>query len=145
MLVLLRDGPTLEALFVLLRQTALQPLLTGPLLLLLHYYMRTQVVAVGKTRNLVKILKVLFPVGVLRMANDVLSKKVTNNWVTDGWTNGEEIVLITGGSSGTGEIMVKNLAKRSKVVAILDVAPTKNPLRKTAFKHFVQNTKFNST
>ncbi|KAJ5727657.1 hypothetical protein N7493_005477 [Penicillium malachiteum] len=39
----------------------------------------------------------------------------------------KEIVLITGGSTGIGELVARKLAKNSVKVVVLDLAPPKNP------------------
>jgi NAD(P)-dependent dehydrogenase (short-subunit alcohol dehydrogenase family) len=57
---------------------------------------------------------------------------VINNWKPDAkWINSQEIVLITGGSSGIGELMALDFAKRGVKVISLDVNPPKKPQRKS--------------
>jgi all-trans-retinol dehydrogenase (NAD+) len=77
-------------------------------------------------------LKVLLGLNVTRFVNTKLSQYVINNWKPDAkWINSQEIVLITGGSSGIGELMALDFAKRGVKVISLDVNPPKKPQRKS--------------
>jgi all-trans-retinol dehydrogenase (NAD+) len=126
-----REGVTLEALFTPLRETALQPLLTGPLLYASTLHVLQPFLSLQKQHILVKVLKVLLAMGVLRTANNALSKLVLNNWTTDPWRKGEEVVLITGGGSGIGELIARDMAQWSKAIVVFDLAPSKISLRKS--------------
>lgn len=77
--------------------------------------------------------KALSAVSFLRDLNYYLSDQVLNNWKSDPWRHGEEIVLVTGGSSGMGEKMVVALSKSSRAVIVLDLQPSKS-LRKFHLK-----------
>lgn len=51
-----------------------------------------------------------------------MNKLVSNNFATDKtWDWTKEIVLITGGSSGMGAVMVRMFAERGIKVMILDI------------------------
>jgi all-trans-retinol dehydrogenase (NAD+) len=125
-----REGITLEALFAPLRQSALQPFLVGPLLYASTVDILRPFLSLHNRPVLVKVLKVLLAMGVLRTANNALSKLVMNNWTMDSWRKGEEVVLITGGGSGIGELMARDLAQWSKAIIVFDLAPSKISLRK---------------
>ncbi len=124
---------TWETLFKLLRETALQPLCTGPLLCASILDILQPFFSPRRKNQLVKVLRVLLALGVLRIANNALSKLVLNNWTTDTWRKGEEVVLITGGGSGIGQLMARDLAKWSKAVVVLDLTPPKMSLRRNPF------------
>lgn len=142
-----REGITQEALYAPVRLTALNPMFTGPLLLAILKYpqivdrFRTSIPPVinnliTKYQPGVKVLKVLFAWGALRVLNNWLSRKVVNNWTTDktyDWD--KEIVLVTGGSSGIGNLVVRDLANRGIRVICLDLNEPKEPLRKYESAH----------
>lgn len=137
--ILPREGLTLEALFTPVRLLALQPLVTGlGLYSLLHHRQQLQallppsIYRTVTTPGFINWLKVLLGLGILRKANNYLSQLVLNNFTSDTWKLGEEIVLITGGSSGMGELLVHKLAKSSAKIIILDLVPSQKPLRKSS-------------
>lgn len=71
-------------------------------------------------------LKVLLGLNVTRFVNNKLSQYVINNWKKDAkFINSREVVLITGGSSGIGELMSLDFAKRGVKVISLDLNPPK--------------------
>lgn len=129
--VLPREGLTLEALAAPFRLTALQPLLTGPLLLGLYRYPELLAKAVPakalqqlRSTRVITALGALFAFGLIRKANKILSKLVLNNFRTDkSWDWSKEIVLITGGSGGIGGLMTQMFAKQNITVIILDISP----------------------
>lgn len=129
--ILPHEGLTLEALSAPIRLTVLQPAITASLLIALLKVQR-RIVPQSMTSStfgaLVKTLKVLIPLGFLRILNNVLSQQVMNNWTTDQWRDGEEVVLVTGGASGIGDLLVRGLAGRAKAVIILDVTEPTQPL-----------------
>ena len=64
----------------------------------------------------------LFGLGLLGSTNSYLSHKAYNNWTTDNtWDWSREIVVITGGSSGFGAILVRRLAEKGIKVVSLDI------------------------
>ena len=127
--ILPREGLTQEALIAPFRLTALQPLLTGPLLLGLHRY--PEVLAKILPSNVLRSLRspraitavgILFAFGLLRKLSNSLSKLMLNNFTTDkSWVWSKEIVLITGGSSGIGALMAQMFAETNITVIIMDI------------------------
>jgi all-trans-retinol dehydrogenase (NAD+) len=120
-----------------------EPLLTGALLYLLtrgpvhirerllQPFQSTLLAKNGAARlaSLVTILKVLTGMGVLRKINAALNSLAWNNWQLFGRPGApfkfgpgkEELVIITGGSSGFGYEMVKGFYKHARVV-VLDIS-----------------------
>jgi len=134
-----REGLTLEALFQPVKQTILQPAVTGALLLgLLYYPERVSDLLPARYRHLTRSarlifwLKAFFGLGLARTLNARLSRAVLNNWTSDPWRTGEEVVLVTGGCSGIGELLVHRMARSSRKVIALDLSPPKRSLRKPA-------------
>lgn len=130
-----------------LTKAASEPILTGSLLYLLTRgppHVRAKLLApfqstlpvftntpkgVARLATLITILKVLTTAGVLRHINAGLNRLAWNNWSLSrngaDWRFGpskEELVLITGGSSGFGYEMVKSFSKHARVVAV-DISP----------------------
>ena len=133
---LAREGLTQEVLFAPLKHTALQPLITGPLL----YYILKKPESLRRilpaslkpyvdSLTVLKWLKVLFGLGLARVVNNYLDRVVQNNWTADSYDWGKEIVVVTGGSSGIGETIVHKLGRKGVKVIVLDIAPAKDPLR----------------
>jgi all-trans-retinol dehydrogenase (NAD+) len=138
--ILPREGLTLEAIFAPIRLTLLQPLLTGSLLLaiykplppssaILSQWPIFQLLRGVQSPRLLASLGILFSIGLLRKLNKTLSRLMLNNFVSDKtWNWSREIVIITGGSSGIGALMVKMFAERDITVIILDITPPKSPV-----------------
>jgi hypothetical protein len=76
-------------------------------------------------------LKVLLSLGVLRKVSTYLSRRSLNNWTTDPWQTGKEIVLVTGGASGIGAAIVRGLVESSAAVISLDIHEPREPLCKS--------------
>ncbi|OAL19848.1 hypothetical protein AYO22_09375 [Fonsecaea multimorphosa] len=75
----------------------------------------------------------LLTFGVLYRLNRYLSRRVLNNFVKDpSWDWEREIVLISGGSSGIGQEMVRQFGQRNIKVVVLDINPPKIPLPSSA-------------
>jgi nucleoside-diphosphate-sugar epimerase len=55
-----------------------------------------------------------------------------NNFTRDHYDWRRELVVVTGGSGGLGDLLVRKLAKNSIKVISLDIVPPKKPLRKHA-------------
>lgn len=70
----------------------------------------------------------------LRLLNTLLTTCALNNFTSDTYDWSKEIVLITGGSSGIGEITVHKLAKRGIKVVALDINPPKTPFPFSEFQ-----------
>jgi all-trans-retinol dehydrogenase (NAD+) len=120
-----------------------EPLLTGALLYILtrgpvHVRQRllqpfqTNLLAkngAARLATLITILKVLTGLGVVRRVNGALNSLAWNKWQMFGRQGApfkfgpgkEELVIITGGSSGFGYEMVRGFAKHARVV-VLDVS-----------------------
>jgi all-trans-retinol dehydrogenase (NAD+) len=104
-----------------------------PLLLALLYYPERLKSIVPKrlyfwisSARFLQGLKVLLGLNITRFLNDRLSQYVVNNWKKDAkWINSQEVVLITGGSSGIGELVALDFAKRGIKVISLDLNPPK--------------------
>lgn len=114
----------------LFQNVALEPALTGPLLYLfskkpelfrqhvLRRYPRLE------NETILKTLKWLVALGVGRKLNDLLNRWALNNWQFTSkanWDWPEEIVVLTGGSSGFGEKVAEGLAKKGLKVVVLDI------------------------
>jgi D-arabinose 1-dehydrogenase-like Zn-dependent alcohol dehydrogenase len=76
-----------------------------------------------------KILKALWAVAVLRDLSMLFWKTKDDK----SWDCGKEVVVVTGGSSGIGELIVKYLAEKGVKVAVLDVNPPKSTHGKYSF------------
>ena len=132
-----REGLTWEAIFSLIDRTALEPLIIGPLLLgLLYYPERVQSILPASAQRrvasaeFVSVVKALLGCGVVRRMNSFLSRIVLNNFTSDAWMFGQEIVVVTGGSNGMGAAIAKEIAKTSACVIALDLYPPTQPFRK---------------
>ncbi|OAK93678.1 NAD(P)-binding protein [Phaeosphaeriaceae sp. SRC1lsM3a] len=134
-----------------------EPLVTGTLLYLLTrgpLPLREQILRPFRTNLLAKngparlaalitILKVLTSVGVLRRINSALNSIAWNNWKVFGRPGApfafgpgkEELVIITGGSSGFGYEMVKGFSKHARVV-VLDISAFPPELARLSDVHF---------
>ena len=116
---------------------ALNPALTAPLLWLLTYgpqSLRTQLAdRVGALRDprqrvlVLKVLRWLLAAGVVRGVNRGLNRVALNAWRAGSekgrWRWEGEVAVVTGGSSGFGELIVKGLAAKGVKVAVLDIRP----------------------
>ena len=122
----------------LLRRAALNPLLTATLLYLLTKSPdRLRGLIISRTTGLkntqryvqvVKALKWCLAFGLAGALNRRLNVAALNNGrFSNGrekrrWVWGKEVAVVTGGSSGLGELMVRKLAGRGVRVAVLDVS-----------------------
>lgn len=114
-----------------------EPLVTGPLLFVLLRgpdHLRNRLVSTLNTTpglrkievsRFITILKVLLAYGVVKYTNAFLNSLALNRWRLrkDGapWDFPNEVVLMTGGSSGFGKLMTEKLAPKVKKVVVLDV------------------------
>jgi len=120
--------------------TVFEPLFTGPLLAytlklipqisehLLPDIFNRIAPYIDRTKT-IAILATLFGIGILRKTNDFLTDRTANNWVSDVYDWKKEIVVVTGGSSGLGEWVAKDLGRRGIKVAIIDIVEPKYELR----------------
>lgn len=125
-----------------IKTTLSEPLVTGPLLYILTRgppNIRSALLrplqspllsknATTRLAALITALKILTTLGVLRRANQALNRLAWNNWHFGRpgaqfkfGPGKEEMVVITGGSSGFGYEMVKGFNRYARVV-VLDVA-----------------------
>ncbi|KAI9716593.1 MAG: hypothetical protein M1828_007626 [Chrysothrix sp. TS-e1954] len=121
----------------IVKYTALEPLLTGPLL-----YVLTRGSPELKSRlleplgrlpfkiepsTLITSLKWLLALGVVGRLNSLMNRWAINRWkLNDGgapWVWNQEICVITGGSGGIGSELVKKLATTGMKVVIMDLQP----------------------
>lgn len=85
-----------------------------------HSYVRQLRSVLARNRG--KVITVVVALVLIRL-NKALSRRARNNAVSDRYDWSKEIVVITGGSSGIGDCLVKRLSERGIKVAILDVVP----------------------
>lgn len=113
-----------------LQKTVLDPWKAVPFLLLAHYTTKGSELAQQHPKA-VKVLKVLTFLSVLRRLNAWLNRRAINNGVSDHYDWNREVVVLTGGSSGIGNIVAQLLGKRGIKVAILDIQPPQGTLPPT--------------
>ncbi|GFF97936.1 hypothetical protein IFM53868_09561 [Aspergillus udagawae] len=125
---------SLENLATLWREIFLQPLLTAALLLTsvkMPQQVEQALKFFSQNPRALPILKagfkVLIGLGTLYRVNKYLSKRALNNHIRDSWDWRKEIILITGGSSGIGELMVRKFAKLGIKVIAVDLKPPSKP------------------
>lgn len=132
-----REGLTLEAMFAPIKHTALQPAVTGALLAAMLYYpdrlaelLPLRFRHLAHSARALSWIKTFLALGLARTINNKLSQLVLNNWTFDSWRGtGHEVVLVTGGCSGIGELLVHRMARSAKTVIAVDLNPPKRPLR----------------
>jgi phosphoglycerate dehydrogenase-like enzyme len=78
------------------------------------------------TRN---VLAVVLALSFIKTFNRVLSSFVLNNWTSDKYDWSREIVLLTGGCSGIGQSVARDLASRGVKVIVADIQEPSSPLR----------------
>ena len=133
-----REGVTLELLFAPFQFTVFEPFITGPILYgLLRYphLLPPHIASYSDSATFILGLKVLFALNVLRKGNNLLSHYALNNFKNDKtWDWEKEIVIVTGGSYGIGELLAQRLAEKSIQVIVLARTAPKKQLR-TVFYH----------
>jgi hypothetical protein len=128
-------GLTLEAAYALIKHTVFEPLIMAPILWGLDQYpdlnraLLLKTLPNAPTDWIRPTLWVLLGVGILRRINKLLSQASLNSYTRDSYDWRREIVVVTGGSGGIGDVLVRKLAKQSINVISLDVMPPKTPLR----------------
>ncbi|KAM0150444.1 hypothetical protein ACHAQE_008945 [Botrytis cinerea] len=111
------------------------PKLSGALLAAFLYYpdklrsiIPTKIQPYIGSPALIRALKVLLVLGIVRGVNNKLSRLVLNNWKRNAkFIKSQEVVLITGGSSGIGESMAREFSSKGVKVVVMDVSPPKTP------------------
>ncbi|KAF7860771.1 hypothetical protein EAF04_008289 [Stromatinia cepivora] len=124
------------------------PKLTGALLVALLYYphklqaiLPTNIQPHIASLAFVRTLKILLVFGILRSVNKKLSQLVLNNWKGNAkFIKSQELVLITGGSSGIGEIMARDFSCKGVKVVVMDLNPPKTPFPSNVFYYQVDIT-----
>jgi hypothetical protein len=124
-----REGFKGDTVLKILRNTALNPKLVLPLLLLAKYTKKGQDWAILHPTAYSR-LKKLLVFGLIRWINNYFSRKVVNNWVDDKYDWTREIVVVTGGAGGIGGQVVQLLAERGIKVVVLDIQPLTYPAGK---------------
>lgn len=117
-----REGFKMDTVLAILRNTALNPKLLLPLVLLARYTKQGQNLSILHPTAFSR-LKTLLALGTLRVISNYLSDKVLNNWTDDKYDWSKEIVLITGGAGGIGGHIVQLLSERGITVVVLDIQP----------------------
>jgi len=117
-----REGFKMDTVLKIIRNTALNPGLVLPLILLARFTKRGEDLSILHPAAFYR-LKALLAVGTLRLLNNWFSDKVMNNWTTDKYNWSKEIVLITGGAGGIGGHIVQLLSERGITVVVLDIQP----------------------
>jgi all-trans-retinol dehydrogenase (NAD+) len=125
---------------------ALNPYFTGSLLYLLNHsppkvQMGILVLLSSKLPDslppvrLVKILRVLFALGIAGKVNARLNQWALNNWKWNSdkarWSFNSEIAVVTGGCSGIGAEVVRGLISKGVKVAVLDVQSLPSDLERS--------------
>ncbi|TGZ84485.1 epidermal retinal dehydrogenase 2 [Ascodesmis nigricans] len=123
----------MDCVVLLLKKSIFNPTLTLPIFLALQYTSHGQnllsTLAASNNADIIKLMsrfKVLVALAVVGRVNHHLSKGSMNNWKKDVFTPNKEIVVVTGGSSGIGAELVRQLTKPGvniKKVVVLDVQP----------------------
>jgi NADPH:quinone reductase-like Zn-dependent oxidoreductase len=125
---------TLEAVYALIKHTTFEPLVVAPTIWGLDRYPDLSRAWLSKTMPNASadwaksILCVLLGLGILRRINKILSKASLNNYTRDSYDWRSEIVVVTGGSGGLGDVLVRKLAKHGIKVISLDIMAPKTPL-----------------
>lgn len=117
-----REGFKGDTVFKIIRNTALNPKVILPLLLLIKYTTKGENWAILHPKAYSR-LKTLLVVGLVRWINNYFSRKVLNNWVDDKYDWSKEIVVVTGGAGGIGGQIVQLLAEKGIKVVVLDIQP----------------------
>ncbi|KAJ3942107.1 uncharacterized protein N0V96_007598 [Colletotrichum fioriniae] len=86
------------------------------------------------------VLALLFGLAALRKTNSLLSEATLNNFTQDKYDWRRELVVVTGGSGGLGDKLVRKLAKNCIKVISLDVVPPRTPLPSNAYFYEVDIT-----
>jgi len=120
-----------------IRLALFDPRVTAPLLVAILYYpeklrgfLPANLHPLITSPALIKTLKAFLTLGITRAANSKLSQLVYNNWKSPAkFVKSQELVLISGGCSGIGQLMAQDFAKFGVKVVVLDLNPPKEALR----------------
>jgi all-trans-retinol dehydrogenase (NAD+) len=115
---------------------ASDPRLTVPLLFAALYYpnrlrrLLPSQLSFLTSKPFIRALSIFVAISTISKVNARLSSWVLNNWKSDAqFVKSQEVVLVTGGSSGIGELVVRRFAGMGVKVVILDVNAPKEPMR----------------
>jgi all-trans-retinol dehydrogenase (NAD+) len=128
----------LSILIAPLRLALLDPRVTAPLVVALLYYperlrhlLPERLHPLISSKAVIRTLSVFLGLSILRSVNGKLSQWSANNWKKDAkFVKSQELVLISGGTSGIGKLMAEDFARRGVKVIIWDLNPPKATLRK---------------
>ena len=120
-----------------LKLALFDPRITAPLLVALLYYpeklyqlLPDALHPLIASSALIKTLEICLCLGIVGGVNKKLSQWTANNWKKDAkFVKDEELVLISGGCSGIGQLMAEDFAKRGFKVVVLDLNKPKTALR----------------
>lgn len=126
--ILPREGLYIDPIVSLLQSTLLNPLLTTPAAYLEYFGLRHSRAA-----------KSLVILGLIYRINSFLNKCANNNWRLgrSDWNWEKELVLVTGGSSGIGASVARQLANKGINVVVLDVQPLTYDSRSHPHCHYI--------
>ncbi|KAL7917966.1 hypothetical protein ACQKWADRAFT_324218 [Trichoderma austrokoningii] len=124
-----REGVTLDSIAAPLSRWLLNPVLTVPAALALslsNSSLHSWVSSNAHGTRIQTLSSLLAVASVVLSLNSYLDRQFANNWVSDkSWNWDEEIVLVTGGSSGIGASICKHfLARNARTrIVVVDYAP----------------------
>ncbi|TVY33278.1 Dehydrogenase [Lachnellula subtilissima] len=130
-----RKVSPLAALTAPIRLALFDPRVTVPLLVALLYYpdklrsiLPVQLHQYVTSSTFIRTLKACLALKAVGAVSSKISDMALNNWTgKTTFVKSQEIVLITGGSSGIGELMAKEFAAKGVKVVVLDLRPPKEP------------------
>lgn len=124
-----REGVTIDSVARPLRRWLLNPNVTVPLALILAWQpIFSRLATYLASAQAIRLRSRAYALALLSVAlsiNDYLNRRLANNWVVDSrWNWNEEVVVVTGGSSGVGagicqELLARNCRTR---IAVIDIA-----------------------
>jgi len=125
------------------RLALFDPRVTAPLLVALLYYpeklqelLPERFHYLISSQAVIRTLSAFLGLGIVRGVNAKLSQWAANNWKKDAkFVKSQELILLSGGTSGIGKLMAEEFARRGVKVVILDLNPPKQALRKSCSKY----------
>jgi hypothetical protein len=122
-----------------IRLALFDPKVTAPLLVALLYYpeklrelLPVRLHPLISSQAVIRTLSVLLGLSIVRGVNRKLGEWAANNWQKDAkFIKSQELVLLSGGTSGIGKLMAEEFARRGVRVVILDLNPPKQELRRS--------------
>ncbi|KAM4064977.1 short chain dehydrogenase [Hirsutella rhossiliensis] len=136
---------TLDAVAATVRRWLLNPKIAVPLALSLHwrpvFALLLSRIAKRQAAKLRSRVRLIATASVIVVANEYLTKQFANNWVRDTrWNWDDEIVVVTGGSSGLGASITQRLIARNcrTRIVVIDFQPLQWTLPADARVHLYQ-------